>query len=206
MSKVKWREVATLRGDPRNPRIQIAGEDRAALVRSITRFGFVAPILVAGDVIVDGHQRLDVWTTEFKQTKVPVFEIDDLDDDERLALNMATDRIRTSFDHEKLVRVLQQIAADSMADLQATGFTQQELVDLRIGIDAATTIEQTERHDSSDSAKVSMLTKGVVHLYFVLTKEQRDTIMKRLRETQKKHGLEQTADALCYFLKVRGQR
>ncbi len=204
MSKLQWREVAELRGDPRNPRINITGEDRKALVRSIARFGFVAPLIVSGNVIVDGHQRLDVWTTEFNQSKVPVFEIEDLSDDERLALNMATDRIRTSFDQDKLVEVLKEIGAESMTDLAAVGFTEQELHDLRVTVAEITQPDVTERHDSTDSSKASRQTKGVVHLVFVLTKQQRDKVMKRLRAEQKQHGLENTADALCYFLKVRG--
>lgn len=71
-----------------NPR-EIAPEARARLMEGLRHFGFVEPIVArrADNLIVGGHQRLDI-SLELGYESVPVVFVDDLSDEDAMALNV----------------------------------------------------------------------------------------------------------------------
>lgn len=205
LPKFKMRPTSELVPDPKNPRIPIQGEDRKSLIRSIERFGFIDPIITSGNWIVDGHQRLDVWTHEFGQTQVPTVDIGDLTEAERLALNVATDRIRTQFDEPKLYAVLSRLEEQSIELAQSTGFSAQELSALEAAMNKTTqaaVAQPIEGHESTAATQAPTDTQQRVDVYFVVDAAERDLIMARLRAVRKEHNLDNMADALCHEIGI----
>ncbi len=121
---------------PYNPR-KIGDHDLAALRRSLKFFGTVEPIVVntRSGHIVGGHQRVRAAEAEGIDT-LPVVYVD-LDDPSEKQLNLALNRISGEFDVEKLEAVLAELK-QSGADLELTGFTDEEIGALLRGGDVPT--------------------------------------------------------------------
>jgi hypothetical protein len=92
-----------------NPR-RISDHDRAALQRSIGRFGVVQPVVFnsRSDTIVGGHQRLDAAAAEGIEL-FPVMVVD-LSHAEERALNLSLNRVGGDFDWEGVATVLRDLA------------------------------------------------------------------------------------------------
>ncbi len=113
---------------PYNPR-RISDHDLAALRRSLRRFDCVEPVVVNSRTrrIVGGHQRVKAAEAEGIE-KLPVVHVD-LDEAQEKQLNLALNRIHGEFDPEALSGVLAELQQLG-ADLELTGFTDDELTDL----------------------------------------------------------------------------
>lgn len=213
--KLEIRDVKDLRPDPENPRVPIAGKDREALIASIQRFGFVDPILVSGDTIVDGHQRLDVWKNNFNGKRVVVIDVGKLTDEERLALNVATDKIRTQFDVPKLFEVLKALPTNL---LNASGFTVEDLDVMKIEVEALNSTDTSflnqygagagdlmklpgETYQSTVSAAQAGQHNARVTIHFVLTIPQRDKLIGVLNSVKTRRKFSTLGDAFCYLFK-----
>jgi DNA modification methylase len=115
-------DPARLLGASYNPR-QIETAQFEALKRSISRWGFVEPVIInkRSGLIVGGHQRAKA-AIDLALSSIPVTYVD-LDGDAEKALNIALNKIAGDWDEAKL--------ADLLADLEKGG---QDLADL--GFDA----------------------------------------------------------------------
>ncbi len=121
---------------PYNPR-KIGDHDLAALRRSLKFFGTVEPIVVntRSGHIVGGHQRVRAAEAEGIDT-LPVLYVD-LDDPSERQLNLALNRISGEFDLDKLQEVLADLTRGG-ADLELTGFTDEEIDEFLRGGDVPT--------------------------------------------------------------------
>jgi DNA modification methylase len=140
-----------LKPDPRNPRKHTKAQIEA-LARSVTSFGFNAPILVHRGVVVAGHARLEAAMLLGLKT-VPVITLDDLTDAQvqgyMIADNQLTDR--SAWDDDALGRMLKELS-DMALDfaIEDIGFDVPE-IDARLrafeaivdGSDEADTFEET---------------------------------------------------------------
>ncbi len=100
-----------------SPRVHEAGLPR--LKADIEEFGFVAPVLVAGDKIVDGHARHAV-ALEIGLAEIPTVDVSHLSQDQIRALRLVINKSPewASWDEAKL---LAELAAIEM-DMSALGF------------------------------------------------------------------------------------
>ena len=120
---------------PYNPR-QISDHDLEALRRSLRFFGTVEPIVVnrRSGHIVGGHQRVKAALAEGID-ELPVYYVD-LDDPSEKQLNLALNRIHGEWDEEMLERLLVELRT-SGADLELTGFTDDEIAALLVDTETA---------------------------------------------------------------------
>ncbi len=115
-----------------NPRI-MPREEMEALERSIREFGFVEPVVVdENNLIIGGHQRLAAATT-VGLTEVPVMVVRGLSETEKMALNLALNKIHGLWDDVKLRNVLMEISVD--LDIELAGFTEIDLRELQLDYD-----------------------------------------------------------------------
>lgn len=121
-----------LRPYSRNPR-RHTREGVAQIAASIARFGFRAPILVDAKTktIIAGHGRLQAAEL-LGLEEVPVVPVDDMGESERRAYVIADNRLTelSDWDDELLAGELQSLDDE---DLEALGFTADELSDLGVG-------------------------------------------------------------------------
>ncbi len=111
--------------DSDNPRKAIAGQSRAALRASLSRFGMVDPILVSvarDNLVVGGHQRLDVWWRDLGHQEAPFLDVGPLSDIEIRALNIALNKISSEWDYDKLSKTLRDMRTNNPALLDTTGY------------------------------------------------------------------------------------
>ena len=132
VSEVKTVELVGMAA-PYNPR-KISDHDLAALRRSLKFFGTVEPVVVnrRSGHIVGGHQRVRAAEAEGIEA-LPVVYVE-LDEPSERQLNLALNRISGEFDTEKLAVVLSDLEAAG-ADLELTGFTDDELAELVAALD-----------------------------------------------------------------------
>tara|TARA_R110002020_G_scaffold64898_18_gene171810 strand:+ start:146 stop:652 length:507 start_codon:yes stop_codon:yes gene_type:complete len=116
-----------------NPR-QISLHQLNALKSSITKFGFVEPVIVntATDRIVGGHQRV-LAAVELQLDKVPVVKVKLNENDEK-ALNIALNKISGSWDELVLTQLLSDLGSEGF-DLAELGFREDELHALIAAVD-----------------------------------------------------------------------
>lgn len=113
-----------------NPR-KISGQQFQSLKKNIKKYGILERLIVnrrTGNTLVSGHQRLKV-ARELGFETVPVRVID-CDEKNEQILNLALNKIEGSFDNEKLQNVMKglfEFEGFNNADLENTGFTQQEI-------------------------------------------------------------------------------
>jgi len=126
--KIIKKKTADLKAAPYNPRVDIRKDKKfyEALYKSITKFGYVEPIIwnkQTGNV-VGGNQRLAILEDSNKE-EVEVVEVDLSLDDEK-ALNIALNKVSGDWDDDKLNTLLNELSShDYLMDL--TGFTDEEL-------------------------------------------------------------------------------
>lgn len=116
-----------------NPR-QISLHQLNALKTSITKFGFVEPVIMNTETgkIVGGHQRV-LAAVELELDKVPVVKVKLTDDDEK-ALNIALNKISGTWDEQVLAQLLSDLGASGV-DLADLGFRDDELHELIAAVD-----------------------------------------------------------------------
>lgn len=99
------------------------------LAASITRFGFVDPILVDGDAgILAGHGRLEA-ARRLGLERVPVIRLDHLGPDERRAVRVAHNRLGelSTWDRDLLAGELSELSEDGSLDPETLGFLDEEV-------------------------------------------------------------------------------
>lgn len=116
-------DIKELRPNPKNPR-KITKAELRKLVRSISEFGFVDPIIVNKNkdrynIIIGGHQRVEAAKVIGMKT-VPCTYVD-LPEDKEHMLNIALNEISGEWDDEKLYTLLKELQ-DKDLDLTMTGF------------------------------------------------------------------------------------
>lgn len=126
---VKVMKLKDLRPAPYNPRETLKPGDNEyeSLKNSLGKFELVVPLIMntATGFLVSGHQRLNVLKAAGVE-EAEVVLIDVAPDREKL-LNVALNKIDGEWDYDKLKDVFQELEAD---DIQFTGFSQDELVNL----------------------------------------------------------------------------
>lgn len=115
-----------------NPRadLQPGDPEYENLKRSIEAHTYVDPIIANSDgTIIGGHQRLKVLL-DLGYDAADVFIVDKSKEDEKL-LNVALNKVSGEWDEQKLYELL--ISLDlSDIDIQLSGFTRDELQDLKV--------------------------------------------------------------------------
>ncbi len=128
--QVEVRETARLIPYAHNARTH--SEDQIVrLAGSIAEFGFVNPILVAGDgTVIAGHGRL-MAAKRMGLDEVPVIVLDHLSDAQRRALVIADNKLSdlAGWDLDMLAREVARLR-DEAFDLDVLGITDEELADL----------------------------------------------------------------------------
>ncbi|MDQ0269955.1 site-specific DNA-methyltransferase [Cytobacillus purgationiresistens] len=134
-----------------NPRLDLKPGDTEyeKLKNSIHEFGYVEPLVWnkrTGN-LVGGHQRLKVLMDE-GLTEVEVSVVD-MDITKEKALNIALNKISGEWDEEKLAVLLQDLS-DSPIDIELSGFSQDEFVELIEGLPLDTEIDEPVEEDNFD--------------------------------------------------------
>lgn len=119
-------------------RLRKIGPDQVdRICRSILTFGFIAPILIRGRKIVDGHSRLEAARSLGFAT-VPCIPVDHLTEAEARLLAISSNRLAETgeWDLAELKVELNELLL-SDADLTVTGFTAQEIDIITLEEDAS---------------------------------------------------------------------
>lgn len=110
-----------------NPRKDLTPEDEEyqKIKKSLTEFGYVAPVIVNADMtVIGGHQRLKVLK-ELGYTEIEC-NIVDLDKNKEKALNIALNKITGEWDNGKLEELLAELK-EADIDMDMTGFSFDEV-------------------------------------------------------------------------------
>lgn len=122
-----------------NPRL-LTKEDKQNILNSLTRFGFVEPLVVnkRTNTLVGGHQRYTI-ATELDYKEVPVVFVD-LDDEQERELNVRLNRNKGEWDINLLSEYF------TKDELTTWGFSEQYLLGLwnQIKEDTDSTGEKTK--------------------------------------------------------------
>ena len=115
-----------LHPDPANPR-RISAAELEALTRSIRAFGLADPVITRREdsLVVGGHQRL-LAARKLGMKEVPVVYVD-LSLEKARLLNVALNKISSSFDDELLARMLADLKPVTDLNLTLSGFSEDEL-------------------------------------------------------------------------------
>lgn len=120
-------KIESLKPAEYNPRKDLKPEDEEyqKIKKSITEFGYVAPIIVNSNMtVIGGHQRLKVLK-ELGYTEVECVVVD-LDQKKEKALNIALNKISGDWDNDKLEELLAELKQTDI-DMDITGFSFDEV-------------------------------------------------------------------------------
>ena len=142
--RMERRRLSDLLPAEYNPRVALGPEDKEFqdLVTSIQTLGYAEPILINEDgTIIGGHQRYNAllylgWT----EADVVIYPCSKV---KEKALNVALNKIDGRWDAVKLVDILEQISLEGL-DFTVTGYTQDELDDLKVDLQVETATEDED--------------------------------------------------------------
>lgn len=120
-------KIESLKPAEYNPRKDLKPEDEEyqKIKKSITEFGYVAPVIVNSNMtVIGGHQRLKVLK-ELGYTEVECVVVD-LDQEKEKALNIALNKISGDWDNDKLEELLAELKQTDI-DMDITGFSFDEV-------------------------------------------------------------------------------
>lgn len=122
-------KISELKRADYNPR-KISSSEMDKLKRSISSFGFVEPVIInkhegRENTVIGGHQRIDA-AEALGIEEVPYHAVD-LPLIKEKALNIALNKIRGSWDTDKLLTVLREIEKESEEIVPLTGFDDAEI-------------------------------------------------------------------------------
>jgi len=127
--KVRKIKVSNIKPAQYNPRIDLKPGDPEydSLKKSLKEYGYVELMVwnQRTKTLVSGHQRFKVFIEE-GYTEVEVVVVD-LDYNKEKALNLALNKIRGSWDQEKLGIVIEELTHVPHFDFQLTGFNSPEV-------------------------------------------------------------------------------
>ena len=143
--KIEYVAVDSLTPYEKNARSH-GKEDLKAIEDSIKEFGFVDPIGVWHDIIVEGHGRL-LAAKQIGMTEVPVIHLDQLTDEQRRAYDLAHNKTAelSGWDFNVLASELQDIAE---IDMSKFGFDMSAL-----GEDEGQQAEEIEEDEAPDEVE-----------------------------------------------------
>jgi hypothetical protein len=132
--KITWREPDKLKSSNRRVRKSEDGHV-AGTARSISHFGFVSPVIVRGDQVVDGWTRL-LAARSLKLPKVPCVDVSHLCDEKVRLLAISLNRLGETgvWDLPELKLELTELELVEI-DLSLSGFTVSE-IDIILSDDA----------------------------------------------------------------------
>lgn len=163
-------EISKLNHAGYNPR-SITDSQMDKLVKSISHYGFVEPVVINKDyTIIGGHQRVKAFQI-LERASVPCVIVD-LDKQNEKALNIALNKTGGEFDADMLQSLLTELKLDDF-DLELTGFN----LDIQLQNTNLSDIEETikttneimeslsrkpkhENIDKSESGDISILMVG----------------------------------------------
>lgn len=148
--KIEHRSIDSLKPAKRRTR-KATPTQRDAVIKSIQRFGFVGAILVKGDMVVDGHIRLEAMRALGELT-IPTIDVTHLAADECRLLSLSLNRIAETgeWDLDALREELIELEMLDL-DLAVTNFSPPELDILKL---------DPEFDDDSDLDKLPEPTAG----------------------------------------------
>ena len=120
-------KIESLKPAEYNPRKDLKPEDEEyqKIKKSITEFGYVAPVIVNSNMtVIGGHQRLKVLK-ELGYTEVECVVVN-LDQKKEKALNIALNKISGDWDNDKLEELLAELKQTDI-DMDITGFSFDEV-------------------------------------------------------------------------------
>ena len=142
--RMEKRKLSDLLPAEYNPRVTLEPDDKdfQDLVGSIRTLGYAEPILINEDgTIIGGHQRYNALLyLGWEEADVVVYPCDKV---KEKALNVALNKIDGRWDAIKLVSLLEQITLEGI-DFTVTGFTQDELDDLKVDLQVETATEDED--------------------------------------------------------------
>lgn len=150
-----------------NPRVELQPGDPEyeRIKRSIETFGFVDPIIANKDgTIIGGHQRYNVLL-DLGYDTADVVVVDKTKEEEK-ALNIALNKITGEWDEEKLYELLIELDLSDI-DMQLSGFTHNELEDLKVKFDieeAQEDLDFDEEQAEAEARKNTRSHRGCVWL------------------------------------------
>lgn len=123
---ISWRKPEEIKGPRRRVR---KTEDRhlADTVRSIAQFGFVSPVIIRGDTLVDGYTRL-MAARSLNLPRIPCIDVSHLDGEKVRLLGITLNRLAENgtWDTPELKLELAELHIADF-DLTLTGFTMPEI-------------------------------------------------------------------------------
>ncbi len=125
--KIEKIKIEKLKPAEYNPRKDLKQEDEEyqKIKKSITEFGYVAPVIVNSNMtVIGGHQRLKILK-ELGYTDVECVIVD-LDPNKEKALNIALNKISGDWDNDKLEELLSELKQTDI-DMDVTGFSFDEV-------------------------------------------------------------------------------
>lgn len=125
--KIEKIKIEKLKPAEYNPRKDLKPEDEEyqKIKKSITEFGYVAPIIVNSNMtVIGGHQRLKILK-ELGYIDVECVIVD-LDPNKEKALNIALNKISGDWDNDKLKELLSELKQTDI-DMDVTGFSFDEV-------------------------------------------------------------------------------
>ena len=142
--RMEKRKLSDLLPAEYNPRVTLEPEDKEFqdLVGSIRTLGYAEPILINEDgTIIGGHQRYNALLyLGWEEADVVVYPCSKV---KEKALNVALNKIDGKWDTVKLVNLLEQISLEGI-DFTVTGYTQDELDDLKVDLQVETATEDED--------------------------------------------------------------
>ena len=125
--KIEKIKIEKLKPAEYNPRKDLKPEDEEyqKIKKSITEFGYVAPVIVNSNMtVIGGHQRLKILK-ELGYIDVECVIVD-LDPNKEKALNIALNKISGDWDNDKLEELLSELKQTDI-DMDVTGFSFDEV-------------------------------------------------------------------------------
>ena len=125
--KIEKIKIEKLKPAEYNPRKDLKPEDEQyqKIKKSITEFGYVAPVIVNSNMtVIGGHQRLKILK-ELGYIDVECVIVD-LDSNKEKALNIALNKISGDWDNDKLEELLSELKQTDI-DMDVTGFSFDEV-------------------------------------------------------------------------------
>lgn len=124
IQKIKIESLKPAECNPRKD-LKPGDEEYQKIKKSITEFGYVAPVIVNSNMtVIGGHQRLKVLK-ELGYTEVECVVVD-LDQEKEKALNIALNKISGDWDNDKLEELLAELKQTDI-DMDITGFSFDEV-------------------------------------------------------------------------------
>lgn len=125
--KIEKIKIEKLKPAEYNPRKDLKPEDEEyqKIKKSITEFGYVAPVIVNSNMtVIGGHQRLKILK-ELGYIDVECVIVD-LDPNKEKSLNIALNKISGDWDNDKLEELLSELKQTDI-DMDVTGFSFDEV-------------------------------------------------------------------------------